>query len=363
MLGELPVVRTLRMRAAKHPLATLVAVFLLALCTSAVLLWGVGGGSVPPQEALLDVFALFLGEVVSSTSMPLYRIVITLMGLLASIVFLAIVTALIVNRFVKLLLRGGRVVNRIKWRDHVVVCGWNAQGASIVDELLSADGDQHVAILAELDRRPIEDERVEFLMGSPLQEADLGRASVHTASSAIVLTNFAEDPNEADARALMIVLAIESQNREVHTCVQVLNASNRKHFERVFADEIICLEQLGGSLAVASALNRGTSHLVSELLTFNSGSEIYRYAEGLPDYFIGLEFADAARALAEKRMILLGIETDAAEEIQGVHSSDVVHPLALSRENRIVILNPQGTYQLKQRDALFLIAESSPAKL
>jgi len=358
-------VKLARMRASRHPLVSLLIGLIVALVVSAILLWIVDDSVDSAYKALLGVLPPFLGEIIDTNDIEVTRAIVNLIGLIASIGSLAIITALIVNRFVRLCLRGGRVVQDVKMRDHIVICGWNSQGPTIVDELLRADvrAKQEIVILADLEKRPVDEERVEFLRGNPIRDTDLKRACIQDSSSAIVLTDFTEDPNEADAKALLIVLAIESLNPRVHTCVQILNASNRRHFERVRTDEIICLEQLGGNLAVASALNHGTSHLVSELLTFNSGSEFYRYSRPLPDTLLDKEFAEAARILSERRIILLGIETANSVDLEEALPADVRHSLAQEDEDRVVVVNPQGSYRLRQGDVLFLIAESLPGKV
>jgi voltage-gated potassium channel len=159
----------------------------------------------------------------------------------------------------------------------------------------------------------------------------------------------------------MIALAVESLNRQVHTCVQIMNSANRMHLERAHADEIICLDQVGGSLAVASALNHGVSRIVAELLSFNIGSEFYRYDGQISDGLAGKEFAEAAQLLAQQRIILLAVETDFSAELTQQLSSDVVYKLP--EEGRAIVVNPQSQYALRQGDTLFVIAESKPAVL
>ena len=84
------------------------------------------------------------------------------------------------------------------------------------------------------------DERVEFIKGDPSQDESLIRAGIERADNVIVLSDCTKGANDADAEALMVVLAVESLNRKVHTCVQFMNSSSRVHLEHAHADEIIC---------------------------------------------------------------------------------------------------------------------------
>ena len=315
------------------------------------------------STAAMRIFPAFFGEV-GEVETPFMAVQISMViGILVSVSFLAIITARITSVLIEFIRRGGSMAKKVNFSGHTIICGWNFQGERVVKELLSANVNQQrgIVILTDSDQRPIANEQVEFIKGDPSQDENLIRAGVERADSVIVLTDCTKGANEADAEALMIVLAVESLNREVHTCVQIMNSANRMHLEHAHADEIICLDQMGGSLLVASALNHGVSHLVAELLTFNRGSEFYRYERHLSEALVGKEFVEVVQILAQQRMILLAVETDYSEELRQQLSADVVYKLP--EEDRAVIVNPQSRYDIRQGDALFVIAESEPTKL
>ena len=314
-------------------------------------------------DAMMEIFPAFLGELGIIESPFLAIQISIIVGMLVSITFIAVVTAKITSLLIEFIRRGGSMAKKVNFSGHTVICGWNFQGERIVEELLSANQKQQqgIVILHDSEERPLKDERVEFIKGDPSQDEDLIRAGVMRADSVIVLTDFTKGTNEADAAALMVVLAIESLNRAVHTCVQIMNSANRVHLERAHTDEIICLDEVGGNLAVASALNHGVSRIVAELLTFNLGSEFYRYDQSLSDRLVGKEFTEAVQLLAQQHIILLAIETDHSEELLRQLSGDVVYKLP--EENRVMMINPQSRYQIRQGDALFVIAESKPTQL
>ncbi len=314
-------------------------------------------------RATWKIFPAFLGELGIIESPFLAVQISIVVAMLASITFLAIVTAKIISVLIEFMRRGGSMAKKVNFSDHTIICGWNFQGERVVQELLSADMKQRkgVVVLHDTEERLVKDERIEFIKGEPSQDKDLIRAGVKKADSVIVLTDLTKGVNEADAQALMIALAVESLNRKVHTCVQIMNSANRMHLERAHADEIICFDQMGGGLAVVSALNHGVLHIVAELLTFNVGSEFYRYNGLISDRLVGKEFAEAVQILVQQRMILLAIEADYSEKLRQQLSGDVVYKLP--EENRVMMVNPQSRYEIRQGDALFIIAESEPTTL
>ena len=314
-------------------------------------------------SANMKILPAFFGEIGIIES-PFAAVQISIIvGMITSVTVIVIITAKITSIFVEFVRRGGIMAKKVNLSGHTIICGWNFQGERIIKELFSADVRQQrgVVILTDSEERPLKDERVEFIKGDPSQDEDLIRAGVMRADSIIVLTDLTKGANEADAEALMVVLAVESLNRDVHTCVQIVNSANRVHLERAHADEIICLDQVGGSLAVASALNHGVSRIVSELLTFDVGSEFYRYDGHISDKLVGKGFTEAVQVLAQQHVILLAVETDYSEELLQQLSADVVY--SLPEEDRVMMVNPQSRYEIRQGDALFVIAESEPRKL
>jgi voltage-gated potassium channel len=314
-------------------------------------------------HAVLKVFPSFLGELgeIGDPNIPVQISIVV--GLLASISFIVILTAKITSVLIDFMRRGGSMARKVKFSGHTIICGWNFQGERIVEDLLEANTIKHrgVVILTKSEERPIKDERVEFINGDPANDEDLIKAGVKRAESVIILTDFTKGANAADAQAIMIALAVEDLNRDVHSCVQIMNSVNAQHLRHAHADEIICLDQMGGSLAVFSALNHGASMIISELLTFNKGSEIYRYDGSLSDKINKKEYADVAKVLAEQRMVLLGVETDYTEEVKKMANMDVLHQVP--EKGRVIIVNPQSNYFVHQGDALFIASESEPARL
>lgn len=314
-------------------------------------------------DATALILPAFFGELgVMESRFTAVRISL-IVGLIASLTFLAIITAKITSSLMEFIRRGGSMKKKVKFSGHIIICGWNFQGERIVNHLLSPDQKlcRQIVILANLEQRPVKDERIDFIMGDPTQDDDLVRAGVMRADSVIVLSDFCKEPNDADAEALMVTLAVESINRNVHTCVQLLNSANYMHLERAHADEIICLDQLGGNLVVASALNHGVSHIVSELLTFNVGSEFYRYDGHISDEIMGKEFVEVVQVLANRRIILLAVETNDSADLRQQLSTDIFYKS--TEEGRVMVVNPQSQYKIQQGDALFVIAESEPTAL
>jgi len=93
----------------------------------------------------------------------------------------------------------------------------------LIEELLSDDCRADVVLIHEAEGSPADD-RVDFVRGSTTNEADLRRARIATAASAIVCP--ADGLDEADLHSILTVLAIEHIAPRVRTVAEVNNPSH-----------------------------------------------------------------------------------------------------------------------------------------
>ena len=206
--------------------------------------------------------------------------------------------AAIVSGFVNRLLAQGRGTRRVKMQNHVIICGWNPDVKQIVQvlEREAYGAGVPIVLLANQPTNPMPDGKFKFVSGDPSVAADLERAGVKTARSAIVIAN--EGDNEThtdasdDARSVLTVLALKTANPSLHVVVEVQDPANRRHFERARADEMIVHAEMSEGLLARSAVNNGIAHVYSDLLRLDTAVEMY--VTDAPTSLQGKSFRDAA---------------------------------------------------------------------
>ncbi len=321
-------------------------------------------------SALLKVLPLFLGELGDiEYNTGLAKLAGTI-GLFSGVGFMAIIGGRIVSWFVSFSLKGGRIVKNVKYKNHIIICGWNFQGENMVKQLMSPDikKKHDIVILANLPKRPNVVDSVDFIHGDPTKEDDLIKAGIMTAETAIVLTGMGQGTDQdmnPDAQAVLITLAIETLRQDVYTCVQLFNSEYKKHLERANVDEYICLDRLSGNLMVASALNHGLSRILGELLEFSSGSEFYK--KDVPEAFIGMPFRKVAEILHQAHITLIAIETKEKMPRCDENGNEIFDKQGqpLWNEKEKWIINPQekeypGDYKIQPEDKMFFLAVEEP---
>jgi voltage-gated potassium channel len=254
--------------------------------------------------------------------------------------FVSIVTASIASALVVEKLEAGRGMKKLHLRDHILICGWNSGARTILDELATAANGRDLVVVAELEEDPTEayGKTVHFVRGDCTDEAILTRAAAPKAHTAIVLADASggRSYDDADARTILTVLTVETLNREVYTCAELVHHKNRLHLERVHVDEVVVSGEYGGKILAHSALYHGMSQVLADLLTGDEGSEFYRVA--VPEEIRGQDFEIALDYFRREHRALV---------------------IAVLREEKAYV-NPEVGFLLEEGDELAVIALDEP---
>jgi voltage-gated potassium channel len=247
----------------------------------------------------------------------------------ASITISATVASILINRKIK----EEQGMNSYQFENHIIFCEWNARARSILLQFRSNISTRNtpIVLIAEMERRPIEDKNLFFIKGS-VNDETLQRANIDRASTVIILGDDRLEGGARDAKVVLSTLTVESLNPSVYTIVELLDERYLQHCQRANADEIIVSSELSAMLISQSALNHGISRLFNELLSPAIGNQTHTIP--LPPELIGKTFLDALPLLkASRQSIAIGVQNAQGE----------------------IICNPDGDYCFQAQDQLILI--------
>lgn len=240
--------------------------------------------------------------------------VMSVFGIILGIGFLGLFTATLATSLVEMVLRGGMGLTGFRCEGHILVCGWSPRGGYLLEEICSDDRSEcPVVILADLERSPVEDDRVLFLRGHQTSYADLTRANATRAATVILLgdESLVLRPGDADARTILAAITIRELNPGARIVAEVLVPENVIHLRNAGITEVLVSNRLMGNALARSAFEYGTISVVSELLSVRKGSQIYRMKAREP--LVGKRYGEAVAFLQEERgQTLIGLERGGA---------------------------------------------------
>lgn len=317
--------------------ATKIAIALAILIfAQAILFWLFEGAKNPLASDPLEAFWFIIiylvsgAEIVPATTAG--RIICTI-AVVEGLGILSIFIAAVVSYIVK----GGTITRGKKFKNHIIICGPAEKARRIIAQLKSPDikTKRPIVYLANVSKNPLPEENIDFVSGDPTKDEDMKKAGVMSAYGAIILAD--EKSDNPDAQAILTTLTVESLNRDVYTCVEILDPENERHLKKAKVDEVICPARFGEYLILQSSVSHGMSKMFSSLLTFGEGDEVYRIP--LPDEYINKNFKEAFLDLGKEKDIIL---------------------VAVERDGEIKI-NPKGEFKLKESDFLFVISGEEPS--
>lgn len=127
----------------------------------------------------------------------------------------------------------------------------------------------------------------------PAHQANLSAASISTARAAIILA----DPRQgklADARSTLVAMALEQQNPDVHTVMELISSVNREHLRATEVNEVVCVGEIAERLIAQSCITPGVKNIFESLLVNKPGTNSI-YIMQLPKSLAGTSYRELVR--------------------------------------------------------------------
>lgn len=259
--------------------------------------------------------------------------IIGIILMLVGISAFGFITAAVVSVFVENKLKEGLGLMDIKFKDHIAIVGWNNKSETILEELVQDNPEAKIVVIDEMEKLLLEYKNAFFVHGNPTKDETLTKANIENAHTVIVVAD-EKVANEgmADAKSVLICLAVDKLNTNIHLIAEVLNEENVAHFERANVNDIIISNQMSSRVMVRSALYKNVSSALKELLTSTYGNEIYEGKVDNED--IGIQFKNLVSKYIEKyNAVIIGIA------------------------NKDVLLNPDKDHIINKDDIIIYISK------
>ncbi|MFP4459425.1 MAG: TrkA-related ion transporter [Candidatus Zixiibacteriota bacterium] len=153
-----------------------------------------------------------------------------------------------------------------KFKDHIVICGYNEELDRIIKELWHSDENKIPIILINGSVSQIKKTDKEVykyvwgIEGSPINPDNLLHADIDNARSIIILADNVpgnvdkEQRLNVDSKTLLTAMSIRKVNSNIFICAEILDARNKELFYDVNVDEVIHIQDFFNRL-ITQAMN------------------------------------------------------------------------------------------------------------
>jgi len=173
--------------------------------------------------------------------------------------------------------RGGLIVVERK-KGHFIICGWKPELEAIIKKILAVDPDlkpSGIVLINDADPQEIDHIRsipgfktVKYIKGDYIDEKVLQRANLKNAATALILADSSRkfSLQEVDSRTVMAAITIDSMNKNIYTCAELIDIKFEKYLKLANCDEIIPTREYSRELLANAASASGMSHIAAQML-------------------------------------------------------------------------------------------------
>jgi len=295
--------------------------------------------------------------------------------ILVGFTLFSLLTGLIASIMTESRLKGAKGLKQIKTNNHIIICGWNKTGYSMIKAFSQMKNDNiMIVIVGEFSEELFHDIeskainlRLRFVRGDQTQPEILNRANVKQADQVYILADESVEEKRADDRSIIIANAVRFISKKVPVTVQLTRESNKNHLERININNIVHYDEIGGYL-LANNINDENFIKVFTSIIKSDHSRITTVT--IPANYVGKTFKELMMYYYEdQKGLLIGVVSEEPTlELSDIFSDDssaiddfIKSALQSSRKNKdehreSVILNPEADYLIGKNDfALVLL--------
>ena len=305
---------------------------------------------------------------------------IALLVMISGIGLTALFTAIVASYFVEKRILEGKGMEDIKYKKHIIVCGWNPRAMDIVEKILAQDSKKSPLVLInDLSEEHVsnilksfEDLQVKYVRGDYVHEGVLGRANIAEAGVVVLLldTHGRKLETRLDDRTVLAAFTIRDLNHQVRLCAEVENEDSIPHLRRAGVDAVVALGDHNDFLLANAAINPGVTMAVQEILTYDRGHLLQQ--RHFPESLIDQNFGEALLYFRKHEgSLLIGISR---EEEEGMGLEDILEgdmsaidrfikkkfegleQTYFTRRKRLIVdINPSDDYIIRSDDTALVI--------
>ncbi len=262
--------------------------------------------------ALVTITTVGYGDIVPTTFWGrIIGIIFIFMGFIIFSTFTAFIASTFVDRKIKEM----KGLNKIKFKNHIIICGWNNSAHKML-EFLNSKSEKFtpdIVLVNELEEGDFSTLQNHFpglqpgfIKGDFTNQDIINKANIKEAEHVIILYDESK-PNTppSDERTIIAAHNIAYMTSKAKISLQLQDEKYLSNLREDKIKNVIIYNNLGGTLLAQSTLNPSIPDFMQEILNNNQG---YSFAEkSIPQEFIQQEYRLLKEYFQKQNLILLGI--------------------------------------------------------
>jgi voltage-gated potassium channel len=304
----------------------------------------------------------------------IFAVIIMFIG----ISLVSLLTASISSIFVAQKIREGKGLEQLNLNDHLILCGWNPNGARVLDSIqhLSDGKKKDLVIINEMNEEDVtqlknryQQLNIHFVSGDFTQEEILNKASIFEANTVIIIPNTTgSEVATYDEKTIFATLTIKSMDSSIRVIAYLLDRENLTHIKRADADEVVVGDDFSAHILASHVIDPGIPQIANQLIESNSISRFKRV--NIPSEFIDRSYIDLfdyyrkldgsllIGVFAEDENLGIGaiLSSDASALDSFIERKLKEGGINLQEESKInVVVNPSKDYSIKEGERAIII--------
>ena len=257
------------------------------------------------------------------------------------------------------------LVKMNKLKGHFIICGWKPDFDRILDGILDANPFFTADMIVLINEAPADQisqlkslqrfANINYVSGDFTDEAVLLRASVKTASRALIIADYSNKFSqlEIDSRTVLAALTITNLNPSIYVAAELLDSKFEKHLQMAHCDEIILTKDYELSLLASASSGLGFSNVLRELIGNNIDSGLI--IKSIAPSFIGKTYGEF-KASIKTGEVLIGLLKNTGNFHQ--RRKDALREAQKNPDINTIIGNLKKVKTLKSNEPLLTPADS-----
>lgn len=302
-------------------------IFLLCFLSAAGLLWLEAGRN--PQinsfsESLwwawVSVTTVGYGDAVPvSGAGRIWGSLVILVGVALVSTFTATISSILVAQKLK----EDRGLKQVNLNNHVVVCGWNANGVQIVDALLSGGNGREIVLINQMNEEAVQDllfqyrkKPLHFVRGDYTHEDILNRANVRKAAAVLIIPDNTTGLGvKSDEKTILAAFTIKAMQPKVKVYAHILDRENEAYLKKAQVDDYWVSDAYTGVMMAEMIRSPGIPQALQGLM---KNGTIQRVA--VPEALAGKTFGEALLWFRNRGRLPIAV----VKELKPLHLRDVL---------------------------------------